>query len=80
MVRCIQAVGVLRHHNEGTLRTTMRIDVRGREQELLEESSYRRYRAFLDKERKLFGQLMRMDELLAVFSDDDYAIISSCGY
>jgi DNA-directed RNA polymerase III subunit RPC3 len=69
MAHCIQVLGALRHKDRDVLETTKRSDVRGREKATMRKEYYERYSRFLESERKLFAQVMRLDDLVSVMRD-----------
>lgn len=69
MVRCLQRLAAERRREKDVLLLTKRTDVKGREKEMMREGYYKRFAAFLEVERKLLGQVMRCDELVAVLRD-----------
>jgi DNA-directed RNA polymerase III subunit RPC3 len=69
MAHCIQVLGALRQKERDVLETTKRSDVRGREKDTMRKEYYERYSRFLECERKLFAQVMRVDDLVAVLRD-----------
>jgi DNA-directed RNA polymerase III subunit RPC3 len=69
MVRCLQRLAAERRKEKDVLLLTKRTDVKGREKEMMQEGYYKRFAAFLEVERKLLGQVMRCDELVAVLRD-----------
>jgi DNA-directed RNA polymerase III subunit RPC3 len=69
MVHCIQVLEALRQKERDVLETTKRSDVRGREKDTMRKEYYERYSRFLECERKLFAQVMRLDDLVSVLRD-----------
>ena len=69
MVHCIQVLAALRLREKDVLDTTRRTDVRGREKDIMKKEYYERYSRFLECERKLFAQVMRLDDLVSVLRD-----------
>ncbi|KAH6613303.1 DNA-directed RNA polymerase III subunit RPC3 [Chaetomium tenue] len=69
MVHCLQVLEALRRKEQDVLETTKRTDVRGREKDTMRKSYYERYSRFLECERKLFAQVMRVDDLVSVLRD-----------
>jgi DNA-directed RNA polymerase III subunit RPC3 len=69
MVHCIQVLEALRQKEKDVLSTTRRSDVRGREKDTKRKEYYERYSRFLECERKLFAQVMRLDDLVSVLRD-----------
>lgn len=69
MIHCIQVLELLREKEKDVLATTKRTDVRGREKDAMRKEYYERYSRFLDNERQLFAQVMRIDDLVSVLRD-----------
>ncbi|KAI1780277.1 RNA polymerase III subunit RPC82-domain-containing protein [Hypoxylon cercidicola] len=69
MVRCLERLDVERRKKKNVLMTAERKDVRGMEEEKLRGYAYNEYVQFLDLEKKLLGQVMRLDDIVAVFRD-----------
>ncbi|KAK3944492.1 DNA-directed RNA polymerase III subunit RPC3 [Diplogelasinospora grovesii] len=69
MVHCIQVLEVLRQKEKDILLLTKRSDVRGREKDVMRKEYYDRYSRFLENEKKLFAQVMRIDDLVALIRD-----------
>ncbi|KXJ96544.1 RNA polymerase III subunit RPC82-domain-containing protein [Microdochium bolleyi] len=69
MVRFMQRLEVERQKKKNVLSVTERKDVQGMEEEKLRGDIYNEYRAFLDIEARLLGQLERLDDLVSVFRD-----------
>lgn len=69
MTHCIQVLEALRQKERDVLETTKRSDVRGREKDTMRKEYYERYSRFLECERKLFAQVMRVDDLVSVLRD-----------
>lgn len=69
MVHCIQVLEALRQKERDVLETTKRTDVRGREKDTMRKEYYERYSRFLECERKLFAQVMRVDDLVSALRD-----------
>lgn len=69
MVHCIQVLGALRQKERDVLMTTKRTDVRGKEKDTMRKEYYERYARFLECERKLFAQVMRLDDVVSVLRD-----------
>jgi DNA-directed RNA polymerase III subunit RPC3 len=69
MVHCMQVLEALRQKERDVLETTKRSDVRGREKDTMRKEYYERYSRFLESERKLFAQVMRLDDLVSVLRD-----------
>lgn len=69
MVRCIQVLGMLRRKEKDVLMLTKRTDVRGREKDVMRKEYYDRYSRFQENERKLWAQVMKLDDLIALLRD-----------
>ena len=69
MTHCIQVLEALRQKEKDVLETTKRTDVRGREKDTMRKEYYERYSTFLECERRLFAQVMRLDDLVSVMRD-----------
>jgi DNA-directed RNA polymerase III subunit RPC3 len=69
MVRCLQVLEVLRQKEKDVLLLTRRTDVKGREKDVMRKEYYDRYSRFQENERKLFTQIMRLDDLTALLRD-----------
>jgi DNA-directed RNA polymerase III subunit RPC3 len=69
MIHCIQVLDLLREKEKDVLATTKRTDVRGREKDTMRKEYYERYSRFLENERQLFSQVMRLDDLVSVLRD-----------
>ncbi|KAI1493034.1 RNA polymerase III subunit RPC82 [Biscogniauxia mediterranea] len=69
MVRCLQRLEVERRKKRNVLSVTERKDVKGMEEEKLRGDVYNEYLQFLELERKLLGQVSRLDDLVAIFRD-----------
>ncbi|KAK3320711.1 RNA polymerase III subunit RPC82-domain-containing protein [Cercophora scortea] len=69
MLRCIQVLEVLRQKDKDVLMLTKRSDVRGQEKDVMEKVYYDRYSRFLANEKKLFAQIMRIDDLVSLIRD-----------
>ncbi|KAI1084370.1 RNA polymerase III subunit RPC82-domain-containing protein [Whalleya microplaca] len=69
MVRCMQRLDVERRKKMNVLQVVERKDVRGMEEEKLRGDIYNEYVAFLDVEKKLLGQVAKLDDVVAVFRD-----------
>ncbi|KAK4101851.1 DNA-directed RNA polymerase III subunit RPC3 [Parathielavia hyrcaniae] len=69
MVHCVQVLEALRQKERDVLETTKRTDVRGREKDTMRKEYYERYSRFLECERKIFAQVMRLDDLVSVLRD-----------
>ncbi|KAK4451799.1 RNA polymerase III subunit RPC82-domain-containing protein [Podospora aff. communis PSN243] len=69
MVRCLQVLEVLRQKEKDVLMLTKRTDVKGREKDVMRKEYFDRYFSFQESERKLFTQVMRLDDLVALLRD-----------
>ncbi|KAI5926063.1 RNA polymerase III subunit RPC82 [Camillea tinctor] len=69
MVRCLQRLEVERRKKRNVLSVTERKDVKGMEEEKLRGDVYNEYIQFLELEKKLLGQVSRLDDLVAIFRD-----------
>ena len=69
MVRTLQTLDLRRHAEKEVLDLTKRTDVKGREKDVMRKEYFDRYSRFLEQERKLFGQIMRVDDLVALLRD-----------
>lgn len=69
MMHCIQVLEALRHKDSDVLTTTRRSDVKGKEEEMLRQEYFQRYKRFLQSEKMLFSQIMRVDDLVAILRD-----------
>ncbi|KAI2615160.1 RNA polymerase III subunit RPC82-domain-containing protein [Hypoxylon sp. NC1633] len=69
MVRCLQRLEVERRKKQAMLSVVERKDVQGKEEEKLRGDIYNEYLEFLDLEKKLLGQVARLDDIVAVFRD-----------
>ncbi|KAI0182137.1 RNA polymerase III subunit RPC82-domain-containing protein [Hypoxylon sp. FL1284] len=69
MVRCLVRLDVERRKRKDLLTTAERKDVRGREEEMLTGEKYNEYVEFLEMEKKFLGQIMRLDDIIAVLRD-----------
>ena len=69
VLRCLQTLAVHRRKEKDVLMLTKRSDVKGREKDVMQKEYYDRFARFLDTERKLLGQMMRLDDLVAVLRD-----------
>lgn len=69
MVRCFQRLEVERRKKSNVLAVTERKDVQGMEEEKLRGDVYNEYQQFLEIEKKLLGQVSKLDDLVAVFRD-----------
>lgn len=69
MVRCFQRLDVERRNRKNLLSVAERKDVQGMEEQKLRGDIYNEYVQFLDLEKKLLGQVARLDDIVAVFRD-----------
>ncbi|KAI1435595.1 RNA polymerase III subunit RPC82 [Xylaria sp. CBS 124048] len=69
MVRCLERLEVERYKKKNVLHYAYRRDVQGKEQDLLRGDVYNEYLEFLDIEKKLLGQVSRLDDLVSIFRD-----------
>jgi len=69
MVRCLQVLEVLRQREKDVLMLTKRTDVKGREKDVMRKEYFDRYSRFQENERKLFAQVMRLDDFVALLRD-----------
>lgn len=69
MIHCLQVLDMLREKEKDVLATTKRTDVRGREKDTMRKEYYERYSRFLENERQLFSQVMRIDDIVSVLRD-----------
>ena len=69
MVRCFQVRDVEKAKVRDILDFVRRTDVKGRVEEVLDQTYYRRYRAYQDKESRLLGSIFRLDEIVACLRD-----------
>ncbi|CAM1504130.1 Fc.00g017210.m01.CDS01 [Cosmosporella sp. VM-42] len=69
MLRCLQTLQVERHRERNILSFVERKDVQGKEEEVMTAEHYNKYNMHLEKESRLLGQVMRLDELVSVLRD-----------
>lgn len=69
MMRCQQTLQVERHRERNILSFVERKDVKGKEEEVMTAEHYNKYNRHLEAQDKLIGQLMRLDDMAAVFQD-----------
>ncbi|KAM7186358.1 DNA-directed RNA polymerase III subunit RPC3 [Naviculisporaceae sp. PSN 640] len=69
MLHCLQFLEVRRQKEKDVLKLTRRSDVRGREKDVMRQEYYDRYSQFLDHEKRLFAQMMRLDDIIALLKD-----------
>lgn len=69
MLRCLQTLDVERHKERNILTFVERKDVKGKEEEVMTAEHYNKYNRHLEDQQKLLGQVMRLDDMVAVFRD-----------
>ena len=69
MVRCLQSLALQRHKERNLLGWVERKDVRGKEDEEMDTAHYNKYTKHLELQSKLLGQVMRLDDLVAMLQD-----------
>ena len=69
MLRCLQTLDVERHKERNILSFVDRKDVKGKEEEVMTAEHYNKYNQHLEEQQKLLGQVMRLDDMVAVFRD-----------
>jgi DNA-directed RNA polymerase III subunit RPC3 len=69
MLRCLQTLDVERHKERNILTFVERKDVKGKEEEVMTAEHYNKYNRHLDGQQKLLGQVMRLDDMVAVIRD-----------
>lgn len=69
MLRCLQTLDVERHKERNILTFVDRKDVKGKEEEVMTAEHYNKYNRHLEDQQKLLGQVMRLDDMVAVFRD-----------
>ncbi|KAH7155320.1 RNA polymerase III subunit RPC82-domain-containing protein [Dactylonectria estremocensis] len=69
MVRCLQTLQVERHKERNILSFVERKDVQGKEEEVMTAEHYNKYNMHLEVQNKLLGQVMKLDELVAMLRD-----------
>jgi DNA-directed RNA polymerase III subunit RPC3 len=69
ILRCLQTREVHRSLNKDVLAFVERPDVKGREKEALEGKYFTKYEQYRDVENKLLGQVLRIDNLVAILRD-----------
>ncbi|GAO14616.1 hypothetical protein UVI_02009320 [Ustilaginoidea virens] len=69
MLRCLQTLDVQRHKERNILSFVERKDVQGKEQEVMTTEHYNKYNRHLEVQKRLLGQVMRLDDMVAVFRD-----------
>ncbi|KAF7562710.1 hypothetical protein G7046_g1409 [Stylonectria norvegica] len=69
MQRCLQTLQVERFKQRNILSFVERKDVQGKEEEVMTAEHYNKYNMHLEAQDRLLGQVMRLDELVAVLRD-----------
>ncbi|KAH7321026.1 RNA polymerase III Rpc82, C-terminal [Stachybotrys elegans] len=69
MLRCLQTLEVQRHKERNILSFVDRKDVQGKEEEVMTTEHYNKYNQHLEVQAKLLGQVMRLDDMVAVLRD-----------
>jgi len=69
MARTMQILARFRRQDKTLLDMAQRSDVIGKEKELLFDRDYERLARFLKNERKLMGQVMRLDDVVSLLRD-----------
>jgi DNA-directed RNA polymerase III subunit RPC3 len=69
MLRCLLTLQVERHKERNILSFVERQDVQGKEEEVMTEQHYNKYNKHLEVQNKLLGQVMRLDDMVAVLRD-----------
>lgn len=69
MLRCLQTLDVERHRERNILAFVERKDVKGKEQEVMTTEHYNKYNQHLEGQRRLLGQVLRLDDMVAVLRD-----------
>jgi DNA-directed RNA polymerase III subunit RPC3 len=69
MLRCLQTLEVQRYEERNILSFVDRKDVKGKEEEVMTAEHYNKYHKHLDLQDKLLGQVMRLDEIVAIIRD-----------
>jgi len=69
MTRVLQRIGVEREKVRGTVEKSERVDVQGREEEMLGEEEKKALKDWRAKEERLLGELGKLDDLVAVLRD-----------
>jgi DNA-directed RNA polymerase III subunit RPC3 len=69
MTRVLQRIGVEREKVKGTVEKSERVDVQGREEEMLGEEEKKALKDWRAKEERLLGELGKLDDLVAVLRD-----------
>ena len=69
MTRVLQRIGVEREKVRGTLEKSERVDVQGREEEILSDEEKKALNEWRNKEERLLGELGKLDDMVAVLRD-----------
>lgn len=69
MLRCMQTLAVERHKERNILSFVERKDVEGKEEEVMTAEHYNKYNRHLEEQAELLGQVMRLDDMVAVVRD-----------
>ncbi|KAG6010276.1 hypothetical protein E4U21_007325 [Claviceps maximensis] len=69
MLRCLQTLDVERHRERNILAFVERKDVKGKEQEVMTTEHYTKYNQHLQAQQRLLGQVLRLDDMVAVLRD-----------
>lgn len=69
MLRCLQTLQVERRRKRVLLDFVGRVDVQGKEEEVMTTEHYNEYNRHQEVQSKLLGQLMRLDDVVATFRD-----------
>ena len=69
MTRVLQRIGVEREKVKGTVEKSERVDVEGREEEILSEHEQKALKEWRAKEERLLGELGKLDDLVAILRD-----------
>jgi len=69
MTRVLQRIGVERERVKGTVEKSERVDVQGREEEILGGEEKKALKDWRAKEERLLGELGKLDDLVAVLRD-----------
>jgi DNA-directed RNA polymerase III subunit RPC3 len=67
--RCLQVLKTEKHEERDILAQAERTDIRGHEAEFLPRERLERLQLIRNKEKKIFTQIGRLDELVAIFKD-----------
>lgn len=69
MARCLQVLKAEKHEERDILAQVERSDVKGQEADFLPRDRLERLHLIRDKEKKIFTQLGRLDDMVAIFKD-----------